>query len=233
MKDEMKLRRWMGLLLLGMALAGCGTSAERQPLRGASSSLAAQAEPGETSLYPVAVGSFWRYETRVQDGQEPDHAGPDQRIAITKELEGSRGSKVLLDRVFGSFQPPTTLVETTARGVSLSRYQKPEEGSITILRYSLTKGLAWPGRKWPQAAETISFAGTESVEVPAGSFVAYRLDHEIRYTTGHTDALHYWYAPGVGMVKAIETLSLQQGGVLVPHQVKALLAEFGKARGSE
>lgn len=227
----MKLHHWMLGIFLTMALVGCGTLADRQPLREASASLSAQAK--QEALYPVTVGSFWRYETVQRNGQEPERPGAEQRIAITRELDGNQGSKVLLERWYGAFQPPTTLVETTPQGVTLSRYSKPEEGSITILQYPLVKGKSWTGRVWPRkAAETITYVGTESIEVPAGRFVASRLEHAIRYASGHTDTLCYWYAPGVGMVQASETMSLDQGGVLVPHSVKAMLVEFGKTRGS-
>jgi hypothetical protein len=51
----------------------------------------------------------------------------------------------------------------------------------------------------------------ETVTVPAGTFEAMRVDHEITYAQGATDTLNYWYAPGVGCVKMIERTTLFSG----------------------
>lgn len=212
-------------IAIALLTAGCGTLGQAPNIQSANPSLRAKAET--PALYPMAEGWHWRYRTLLKKGDQPERPGADQRMRISRALSGSEGEGVLLDRWLGEFQPPTTRVETTPAGVRLSRYLKPEEGSLTILKYPLRLGESWPGRKWPQADETISYAGTESVEVPAGTFISHRMDHRIVYSDGHSDSLHYWYAPGVGMVKGIEGLTILQGGVSVLNQVTALLINYG------
>lgn len=211
--------------LLALALAGCGVApqtrlvAERPSLLGARSLTAA-------SLYPVELGARWRYRTMAHSGDAPDRPGPEQVFTIV-QVEAATGSlRGVMERWFGERQMPSTLIERSAEGVTLSRYQKPEDGSITVLKWPLTPGSSWPGRSWAQAQETIQVAGTESVRVPAGLYEAVRLDHVIRYQTGSTDELHYWYAPGVGMVKAIEGLTVDLGQGPVLHQVTCELTSY-------
>jgi hypothetical protein len=76
----------------------------------------------------------------------------------------------------------------------------------------------------------IAFVGTESIAVPAGVFESYHLEHRITNATGAQDKLNYWYAPGVGMIKAIEGLTVDLGQGPVYREVKTELMRFEKGQ---
>jgi len=217
--------------LLAFSLAGCGIAPQTGLVAKRSTLMKARSLTAE-SLYPLEPGARWQYRTTSRSGDGPEHPGPDQVFNLV-QVEAATGSmQAVMERRFGERQMPSTLIVRTSEGVTLSRYLKPEDGSITVLKWPLTPGANWPGRSWPQAQETIQYAGTESVRVPAGTYEAARMDHVIRYQTGSTDELHYWYAPGVGMVKAIEGLTVDLGQGPVFHQVTCELTSYTVATGS-
>lgn len=136
----------------------------------------------------------------------------------------------VLRRFYGSWEAPPTLIRRSSDAVVLSRFI--EDGpqatdSITILKLPITIGQEWPGRVFPNAREQIAVVGREVVEVPAGRFDAWHVQHRLTYDTGGGDTLDYWYAGGVGMVRCIERITLQSGGQPLRLQVRALLAAHG------
>lgn len=179
-------------------------------------------------LYPLEKGWQWVYRTRQRVGDGPEQPGADHRFTIVECSEHEGKTEAVMERRYGNFQAPSTFIERTDDAVLLSRYGHPEQGSIAVLRFPLTAGKSWPGRTWQQAKEIISFLGAESIEVPAGTFSSHHLEHRIEYQDGRTDRLHYWYAPGVGLVKAIEGLTVDLGQGLQFREVTTDLAEFGK-----
>ncbi|HEY9855943.1 MAG TPA: hypothetical protein V6D05_09420 [Stenomitos sp.] len=217
--------------LLAISLAGCGIAPQTSLVAKRSTLMKARSLTAE-SLYPLEPGARWQYQTTSRSGDDPERPGPVQVFTLVQVGAASGSMQAVMERRFGDRQMPSTLIERTSDSVTLSRYQKPEDGSITVLKWPLTPGASWPGRTWPQAQETIQYAGTESIRVPAGTYEAARMDHLIRYQTGSTDELHYWYAPGVGMVKAIEGLTVDLGQGPVLHQVTCELTSYAVASGS-
>jgi len=174
--------------------------------------------------YPVDVGRRWVYRTFQTQGDSPEHPGKDQRFEAAFEAGGG----TVLRRWYDDWEAPPTLVRKHADSVVLSRHVAggpAATDSITILRLPLKAGNEWPGRTLVGATEVIAALGTESIEVPAGRFVAWHLRHQLSYSAGGSDALDYWYSGGVGMVQAIERITLQTSAGPLPMQVRALLAE--------
>jgi hypothetical protein len=222
------------LVLLPLLLAGCGLAGTGAPLSGTGvSALKAKQVVDFEALYPLDTGSEWRYNTLQRSGDGPERPGQVQRMVVTESKAESGVTTAVIERYYGDRQSPTTLAVRSATGVVLSRYGQPELGSLTIMKFPLTAGAKWGGRLKPQVTETVSYEGTASVSVPAGTFSAQRVTHTLTYPDGHADKLYYWYAPGVGMVKAIEgvTLDLGQGPKL--NQVTAELASFQPATPSK
>ncbi len=218
-------RRLLGLPLLALFFVGCA-SLPGAPLasRDAKTLSARQSQ----AIYPLTAGMFWRYSTVSRSGNGPERPGPDQLSQVV-ESESLQGLvRAVVSRKTGEREMPPTRAVVDAQGVTLSRHLKPEDGSITVLSFPLQAGRSWPGRSWgDHAQETITIVGTESVSVPAGTFEATRTRHRIAYATGAEDLLHYWYVPGIGMVKAIEGLTVDLGGGPVLQQVTAELKEWG------
>lgn len=220
------------LALLPLLLAGCGLAGAGAPLAdsGASALKAKQTIDFE-ALYPLAQGTEWRYRTLQRNGDSPERPGQEQRMIVTESATEAGVTTAVVERYYGDRQSPTTQAVRTADGVVLSRYGQPELGSMTIMKFPLKAGAKWGGRLKPQVTETVSYEGTAQVTVPAGTFVAQRLTHTLTYPNGHQDQLHYWYAPGVGMVKAVEGLTLDLGQGPKLNQVTAELTSF-KAGGT-
>lgn len=193
------------VLLLNACQAGSPAALVRTPVNARAMA--------DADLYPLANGRTWTYALDQQQGD-----GPVQHNAMTivtsAVTEVSPGvTQAVLDRHYGSFTPPSTRVRKSADAVTLSRLSDPVGGpSITILHFPLTVGTSWPGRDFGGGnTETIWPQGPENVTVPAGTYVAQRVDHHIHYAQGSEDVLSYWYAPGVGVVKMIERLTVWQG----------------------
>lgn len=217
--------------LLALGLAGCGTGPQTSLHTSQPALLKARSLTAE-SLYPAELGARWSYRTMSRSGSAPERPGPEQVFTILSADTASGSLEAVMERRFGERRMPNTLIVRNSQGVTLSRHLRPEDGSITVLKWPLTKGSSWQGRSWAHAQETIHYAGTESVRVPAGTYEAARIDHRILYQTGASDSLHYWYAPGVGMVKAVEGLTVDMGQGPVLQQVTCELTSYARATGT-
>lgn len=222
------------LVLLPLLLAGCGLAGSGQPLSGTGAgALKAKQAVDFEALYPLEMGTEWRFRTTQRSGDGPDRPGQEQRMVVTESKAEAGVTTAVIERYYGERQSPTTLAVRSSTGVVLSRYGQPELGSLTIMKFPLTAGAKWGGRVKPNVEETVAYEGTASVTVPAGTYVAQRLTHYLTYPNGHVDKLDYWYVPGIGMVKAVErvTLDLGQGPKL--NQVTAELSSFQPAAPSK
>ncbi|MDB5097239.1 MAG: hypothetical protein JWM80_1660 [Cyanobacteria bacterium RYN_339] len=213
-----------------MALPACHTAL---PHAAAPASRAVRALD-TADLYPLIQGQRWEYELL----QRQNDAAPVKKamtIALTRVEAKGDTTEATLERTYGSFAPPPTRVVKTAAGVRLSRLADPVDGpSITILKFPLQAGQTWPGRDFGGGnTETIAPQGAEAVDVPAGHFDAQRVDHHIAYANGATDTLSYWYAPGVGLVKMIERITVWQGDQAMHLASTGSLTLRGSAAGSD
>jgi hypothetical protein len=218
--------RVLALPILSLAFVGCASLAG-VPLT-SSDGLQLAARQSQ-SIYPLSKGLYWRYASVSRSGDGPARPGADQ-VSEVIESEYVLGQvRAIVKRTNGEREMPPTRAVADARAVTLSRANNPEDGSITVLNFPLEPGRTWPGRSWgSHAHEFISVVGTESVTVPAGTFEATRTRHRIAYATGAEDVLHYWYVPGIGMVKAIEGLTIDMGSGPFLQQVTAELKEWGR-----
>lgn len=207
------------ILLMTALLAGCGLAPVAPVAR--PQSVTAQRAPAE--LYPATPGLSWTYRTSQQVGEQAAKPGPDQHFWITTASADATSSSAVMERTFGGRPMAPTRIVRTADAVILSRHLRPEDGSLTVLRLPAVPGASWGGRTWPAAAETIQVLSEAPVTVPAGTYQAVRTEHHLRYTNGHEDLLQYWYAPGLGMVKAIEALTVDLGQGPTRYQVTAEL----------
>lgn len=182
--------------------------------------------------YPLAVGAKWEYRLLQKQGDGPIGEKP-MSIAITSVTPlPDGGVEAVTERRYQSWSPPPTRVRRHADRVVLSRLSDPIDGpSLTILKFPLDAHTAWPGRPFGGGnSETVVPFGEETVTVPAGTFKAFRVDHKIRYATGDTDDLNYWYAPGRGVVKMIERSTLFQGDTKIHLEVTGELTAYDPGR---
>ena len=181
---------------------------------------------GASDLYPTTVGRTWTYQTHQTQGEAPEKPGKEQRLEISRHVPDG----AVMRRFYGSWEAPATLIRKSAEEVRLSRFFADAPSateSIAILRFPLQVGAVWPGRSFPRATESIEVVGQERITVPAGTFDAWHLRHVLTYAAGGGDDLDYWYAAGVGMVQAIERVTLMSGEKPLHTRVRALLAGYG------
>lgn len=102
--------------------------------------------------------------------------------------------------------------------------------SLKVLSLPPQPGQSWTGRVWTFAKETLTAQGWEQVTVPAGSYRAWHVTHRIAYDDGRADNLGYWYAPGVGMIKAHEESTLVMSGQPTQFSVDGELTASNRNR---
>lgn len=175
-------------------------------------------------LYPLKVGARWSYRLLQRQGEAPAREAS-MLVAISELRAGPEGVEARLDRRFGQFRAPSTRVSLGPHGLRLARWVEADPAaSLVVLQPPLTPGQSWPGRPLPPGfEERVVAEGTERVEVPAGSFWARRVRHDLTHPGGLVLHLHYWYAPGVGVVRMIERALLQAGPPPLVVEAEGLL----------
>lgn len=197
--------------------------------------------------YPIQAGRSWTFElSQTQNGQ--DNSKYKTMVMAIEPLPAENGAeRAVLRRVYpgASITPTPSLIKRFADRVELSRYQNPTGfeflglqtptdsaltsrgvNFVTALQLPVQPGNSWEGRVFQGGTETVSVKGLEPVSVPAGNFQALLIEHHLRYENGKEDYLRYWYAPGIGMVKLYEEMTVYFGqwlkftstGVLTQYQ---------------
>jgi hypothetical protein len=147
-------------------------------------------------FHPVALGACWVYD---DDGVIETHRvnkveERDKSTILT--IEWSRP-----DRSEGSLET----VEFSARelcrlGLGAIPFKEP----FCLLRFPATAGDSWEySLDLPLSGQaSMTVFGPEKVEVPAGKFMAYRVERvlPLEFTPNNSTA---WYAPEVGLVKYV------------------------------
>lgn len=195
-----------------------------------------QARNAGGDLYPLEVGRRWDYQLlqRQDDGPIREKR---MTVAITRVEDVTPDEvEAVMERRYGDFQAPDTRVRKRADRVLLSRLADPappQGPSIMILKFPLVVGDSWPGREFGGGnTETIMPRGLEYIGVPAGYFMAERLDHLIAYANGETDTLTYWYAPRVGLVKMVERITIFGGEKPIHLESEGNLQDTSTSPGS-
>jgi hypothetical protein len=189
---------------------------------------ALQVRSQAADYYPLAMGAQWEYRLLQKQDDGVVREKP-MSIRITQVTDLGEGLvEAVTERRYEAWSPPATRVRRSAGQVVLSRLSDPVDGpSLTILKFPFETGATWPGRPFGGGnTETIAPQGDETVQVPAGTFKAMRVDHQIRYSNGATDTLSYWYAPGRGVVKMIERSTLFQGETPIRLEVTGELVKY-------
>lgn len=208
--------------------------------------LQAQSQPNMPSLstlYPLDPGHRWTYQlSQKQNGEPKDKVKTLQMWTEALATDGNVFQAVLRRGYPDSpVSPNPTLARLYNDRIELSRYQAPTlsdlyaspelaapstEGQnfVTILKAPFSPGQSWEGRLFKEGSETVKVIGWESVQVPAGTFQALKIEHHKQYPNGKADFLYYWYAPQVGMVKLYEELTVYYGQWLKYESVGELLS---------
>jgi hypothetical protein len=171
------------------------------------------------------VGVRWSYVLRQSHEGQPLPERTMEMGILRAEARPGGVVEAVLERRYRNFQLPPTRVLVRPDAVVLSRLADPIDGpSLTILRGLPAAGATWGGRPLkPGNDERVVVIGEEDVEVPAGRWRAWRVDHELRYADGDGDTLSYWYASGVGCVRMIERTTVYVGTEKRKLEVDGLL----------
>jgi hypothetical protein len=193
-----------GLLAAGAGLAGALARPGADPAGPARQPQAARAPEGggPNDLYfPTREGTRRVHEVRAR-GATYEHTE-----VVTKVEKQGAGFRVTTAREVAPGSSLKTVTDVSARGVYLVELAgKVHANPVPLLKLPAKAGDSWTVQHQIPAAGVATFTCTvgkvEEVKVPAGTFKAIRVEEK-------TDALRgsvtRWYAPGVGLVKAVTT----------------------------
>ncbi len=152
-------------------------------------------------IFPMSVGSVWNMDMVATAAQDTFMTGTYVTTAVEKANLGSGEEVVKMKTEMSQhIRMPDTTITTTS-------YAYVREAGDWILSYSDlndstgdTVMVTTPtvGMKWHQGTGTTEVIGQEDVTVKAGT---YKSAWKFKMTTSGTD-FFYWYAKGIGMVKA-------------------------------
>jgi hypothetical protein len=155
------------------------------------------AMPVPTVLYfPTTVGARWVY---VDDGLT-------YRMVVTK-VE-SKGEATLVSVGTVGLDGTTThfqTVEVSPTGLrEVANASRKCDPPLPLLRLPHTIGTTWTARVsldgQDRGTQERTAGAVEQVKVPAGTFLALRVD-TLSVGPAHRQQLTHWYAPGVGVVR--------------------------------
>ncbi len=218
---------WALITAASVAVTACAS----HPAPGAVSRPAAALRARDAApLYPLTTGLRWDYLLRQRQENGTVRERP-MAMGVARAAEIAPGLvEAVLERGYEGWSPPATRARASADQVVLSRLADPappEGPSLTILRLPANAGDRWPGRPLTGGhQETVVVRGEEEVAVPAGTFHATHVDHELAYANGDGDVLSYWYAPGVGCVRMIERTTIYVGDKPMKLAVEGVLTKL-------
>ncbi|CAN5552460.1 hypothetical protein BH18VER1_BH18VER1_16470 [soil metagenome] len=178
-------------------------------------------------LLPTADGTTWQYELRELPPDEDGAATLSVRIAGTEELAGKQLLK--LETRAGGLLTKTELIGVDDNGIHCYR-RTDEHGEVVSLERPLTI-LPLPlkiGAKWEVSEqigktairEEFTILAQEIVDVPAGTYHAFRLHTEQPWPISST--IDRWFVPEVGFVKEV-TASRGPNGRLLSRSTLVLV----------
>ena len=159
--------------------------------------------PGEALYFPTAVGTRWVYQTKDAGYEEAiTEAKPDGAATVVTVVRTRDGKEVSKSRLRVS---PDGLDMLASGGVT---YEKP---------FPYLRARARPGDEWEYEFDRggltfrqhLKLVGPETVETPAGKFLALRADGVQRVlkagkaVADMSTESKSWYAPGVGLVRRV------------------------------
>ncbi len=156
-------------------------------------------------LFPIKRGYRWEYNVNSTTRQNPLKLEKSvYQLEIDKVENTTDGTR--LDLRSGSTpaarllitNSQITLQDTTFLGYGAAAVQGL---NVKFLQEPLAIGEGWEDQYFSGKVR-----GTEKVEVPAGTYEAWRVEIIGTYGQSYTAVGDYWIAPGVGIVKAIYNL---------------------------
>lgn len=196
--------------------------------------------PGDVSNhFPLSVGARWNYELTETLGSSPDSAQRSRwsvEVTGTRPSDGTTASVFVASRHDGSSPPEEALFAKGPSGVTQLADETLEPPldrlfPLQVMAFPFTTGSSFEqlscsgldlgedldgdGKKERfDIRSTVTVVGEEDVNVPAGGFLAVRIDTHltmtVRATTGQTATVSgvesIWYAPGVGRVRSSSTV---------------------------
>jgi hypothetical protein len=192
------------------------------------------------NYYPIAQGQRSTYSLEQFQNGQPNTKFREMTITVEALPSANGATQAILRRSYpdSSVQPNPSQAKVYDDRVELSRYNgrlAPEifnlplsrtQDYITVLKHPLTPGASWEGRSFQGGTETISVVGPETLTVPAGRYNTLKVRHHLRYDNGREDNLYYWYAPGVGMVRMEEEISMYLQEQWVRFSATGVLKQF-------
>ena len=167
--------------------------------------------PARPPIYSAtAVGTEWVYAYRA--GIDTSRV----KRTLVRTEERDRGVLVSIDREWDGKTVPDSRVLVSADGLlALPVTGKDGRPPVRRLKSPVVRGQSWelPREGWDPPAETYVVRGIETVEVPAGTFQAVRVDFVESRGGVEQSRTAYWYAREVGLVK--RTNFAEFGEVLV------------------
>jgi hypothetical protein len=153
------------------------------------------APKGPPLYYPATVGAQWVY--RTGDGTE------ETRTVTKVEMKG-RALVVHEARVSGDEDVPIGVTTVSPAGLSRPASSGRDlDPPLTLLKLPAKAGEAWAWTSpFDGATHKYRTRGEEEVAVPAGKYKAVAVEDEFE-RGGKPVRGVYWYAPAVGLVKAV------------------------------
>lgn len=156
-------------------------------------------------LFPTKRGFRWDYNVNVTPRKDPLKLEKSVfSLEIDKVEATTEGTRLQLRS--GSEQSARLLL--TDKGIMLQDRTFLGYGAETVqgLNVDLVHEPLAIGDRWEDAYFSGKVLRTEKVEVPAGTYEAWRIEIIGTYGQNYTAVGDYWIAPGVGIVKAVYTL---------------------------
>jgi Zn-dependent protease with chaperone function len=136
--------------------------------------------------FPLVEGARWSY--RLKSGGLESRTS----VAVLEAIPGKPAGVFRVEYDLGRRVKTVRLV-APAGDRFLSRSEKASPGEAWRV-----DAVAAPGERIELGGDSLRYAGTESVTVPAGTFTAHKVERVAADGTVHSPA---WYAKGVGLVK--------------------------------
>ncbi len=178
-------------------------------------------KPPPPDYYPLATGSWWKYQSTTEDGKKSEFTV--RVLASEPTADGTLMYKVAIET------PWQTIHEyyTKPQGWVLEHMQVYTSNGLEgifkpvkqFLRNPLAVGATWSwsgtGMMDTEISEDNKVSASEAVTVPAGTFTALQVVTDV-HQGGQQVKKTYWYANHVGMVKShTENSSVKSTTVLL------------------
>jgi hypothetical protein len=149
--------------------------------------------------YPTAVGTKWVYTEVKRDITRviTDSKVNDDEVTIFISQVLKNGQQAQHMELFIS--PKGIFIQEIAG----MRVQPP----LCCFKSQTPPGSSWKNEVKSEdggtGEDTVTMLEPEEVEVPAGKFKAYRVEHKCPFVSGMTATSTFWFVSGIGIVKEV------------------------------